>query len=67
VRSAGATPISEENEPPQRACHLSVRLPLNVYNALVALAAADERSIAGEVRWLIRQKAEESGLLWEES
>jgi hypothetical protein len=63
----GATPLYEANEPAARECHLSVKLPQNLYNALAEMAAGNERSIAGEIRWLIRQQTEQSGLLWEES
>jgi hypothetical protein len=44
-------------------------LPLHLYQALSAMAAAEERTIAGHVRWMVRQRAEESGLLsmWDES
>jgi hypothetical protein len=68
VRPAGATPLSEADEPTQRECHLSVKLPRTLYKALVAMAAADERSVAGQIRWMVRQRAEEAGLLsmWEE-
>ena len=65
MRFTGATPLYKESEPPERECYLSVKLPLSLYNGLVALAASHERSISGETRWLIRQAAEEAGF-WEE-
>jgi hypothetical protein len=68
VRSTRATPLREVPEPTPRGCHLSVRVPGNLYAALVDMAAANERTVAGEVRMLIKQRAEEPGLLsmWEE-
>jgi hypothetical protein len=30
VRSAGATPLYEESEPPERECHLGVKLPVGL-------------------------------------
>jgi hypothetical protein len=42
---------------------LSVKLPPDMYRALAEMAADHERSIAGEIRWLIRQLAEEAGLM----
>jgi hypothetical protein len=63
MRSAGATPLSEPDEPTQSECHLSVKLPPDLYKALTAMAAEHERSVAGEIRWLIRQLAEEAGLM----
>jgi hypothetical protein len=63
VRSAGATPLSEADEPTQLECHLSVKLPQDMYKALAEMAKEHERSIAGEIRWLIRQLAEEGGLM----
>jgi hypothetical protein len=69
VQSQGATPLYEANEPPQRQCQLTVKLSVNLYNALAEMAAAEERSIAGHVRWMVKQRAEEAGLLsvWDES
>jgi hypothetical protein len=63
VRSAGTTPLSQADEPTQREYHLSVKLPPDMYKALAEMAAEHERSIAGEIRWLIRQLAEEAGLM----
>jgi hypothetical protein len=54
----GATPLSESDEPTLR-----VRLPPDIYKALAEIAKEHERSVAGEVRWLIRQLAEEAGLM----
>ena len=63
MRSTGATPLSEADEPTPRECHLSVKLPADMYKALAEMAKEHERSIAGEVRWLVRQLAEQAGLM----
>jgi hypothetical protein len=69
VRSTGTTHLHEATEPTPRTCHLSVMLPLRLYEALISMASDHERSISGEIRWLVREKAEEAGLMsmWDES
>jgi hypothetical protein len=69
VRSRGTRRLHEATEPTERTCHLSVTLPKNLYDALISMAADHERSISGEIRWVIREKADESGLLgmWDAS
>ena len=67
MRSTRPTPSHEANEPIQRSCHLSVTLPADLYDALAQMAAGNERTIAGEVRMLIKQKAEEADLFWDET
>jgi hypothetical protein len=63
VRNAGMTPLREANEPTSRQAHLSVRMPEDLYDALRQLAAAEERSVAGFIRYMVRERAETEGLL----
>jgi hypothetical protein len=63
VRSSRETLLSKANEPTRRERHLSVKLSPDMYKALAEMAMEHERSIAGEIRWVIRQLAEEAGLM----
>lgn len=57
------TPIRDANRHPKRGRHLSVTLAPELHKALAELADDHERSVAGEVRYIIRRISEDPQLL----
>ena len=43
---------------PQRGQAITIRLSEGVHESLQALAAANERSVSGEIRWALRRYSE---------
>lgn len=40
---------------PKEIKHLGLRIPLELHDALVAMAKADERSLSGEIMFILKQ------------